>query len=589
MIRDFIDLLEKYIEILNNKIEESNEYNKIKDLLDKIKSNGEITDEDLSLFNDIVSKIELEESDIKRLRFISFLIKNNKDLDDSQKELLNKTVDKVKEKDNSNGLKELKAKCEYVKYPLEMGEHFLPENFEDLVVVFSALEASNDIEFDSKTKLEVIREIIEHNFTCLDADEATYDAYVEDNDNVFEEQELSEEDRMDESKIEEILERFGYSYNSFDNKNKEYLLKHASESKMVEVLTSLKNVNIHFGLRTRSERQAFCKILIVSSEKTINEFTELCDENNINAREFIMSQVSVLIPNTIRRINKSSVTRVYNNSESEATCGTFANFKENIKYLRENGYNIGAIVKDNTRAITVNPNILKGNLEILRDVYGISMLNGKGFSGVMNGTAIEILDRVIESSRNGYYWIRQNHSRMKNLTEREIYCIKVSEAAGFSLIHKQGTDRWVKYDEKSNAMPSEQRVIVSLSNSDLQKRLGLQVPDFTSNDRILDPLVETHFSTRPSETILSNPFIRLLDKNYKQNEYLYDINGTLISRQKVLRVCQILLDKGLKLSENEIKYAISYKSLLNGQDINNIERFRFIKNLPDNGGKKLNG
>ena len=46
---------------------------------------------------------------------------------------------------------------------------------------------------------------------------------------------------------------------------------------------------------------------------------------------------------------------------------------------------------------------------------------------------------------------------------------------------------------------------------------------------------------------LQNPpksIIKLLEENYKIDEYTYDINGTRISRQKVLRICMSFLEKG---------------------------------------------
>ena len=591
MINDFLELIKKYNAILENKIKESNNYNKIKDLLSKLQSKEDISEEEINTFNEVISGIELDEFSKKRIPFIIFLLKNKKDLDETQNTLFNKVIDLVKNNDNSSELTILLDKNNKVIDSLSKDEPF--DEFEDLIVVFNELESSNDIEFDLKTKLGIMREIISKNAKHVNVIETEKTH----SDEVFVEKEIPEEERMNEDTVKAIFEKYGYPYDSLTDKNKKYLLRYATEQKMTEVLDALEKIGIHVRISLTNMREAFCKILVLSSSVVISEYTKLCNDNGIDFVDYALSQPSVLMPNIIRDIKTETDGDSFYGESLDGSYPSFNNFKENIKYLRENGYNLEEIVQNAKKALRINPNILKENLEVLRDIYHIDMTDGKGFSGAQNGEAIKWLDRYIESDFRGYEYAKLNHSNLTNSSERNLYEFKVALREGHSLLHEKSTHKLVKYNRDAQKTPVEVIEIYKLTDSELQTKLGLVVPEFTGNDMILNIYVNKHCFIRPSSAVLNNSFIKLLDQYYRNDilskDFIYNLgtkeNPTLISRQKVLRVCQILLDKGIKLGEKEIKYALSFNSYLNEKDIENINRFRYIKSDTVTGGKRLNG
>ena len=596
MINELISLIKQCNSLLEEKIKKSNSSKKISTILSNIK-NGEVSNQELDEFNDIISKLELSETDKKRVPFVLFLVKNKKKLDESQIGLLDNILVLVNKQEADSTLGSLLEKNNKIIEELSKDTHF--DNFEDLILIFNELEGSLNNKIDNKFKLEVIREIISKNSKAIVTQEKT--ETIDSGEELYVEKEVREDQKMSESAIKELLEKYDYSYDSLTNDNKKYLAKYAYKEKLEDVLNALKEAGIHIELNKPSVKRTFCKILVVSNSESIKEFMNLCSENSIEPMSFIDSLPVVLIPNTVRA-PKPSFAAGNEKKSDEATQGVFGNFKVNLKYLSERKYNIETIARKCKKALTINPIILKYNLETLSDVYKIDMTDGKSFTGILLGTSIENLDRIIESTKCGYEYAKANNSSLVNITLKNLYQIRVADARGINLFYYENRKAkdangdemlyhaLVKFSAHGKSLDDpkykddERLKILELSDGEVQREFGQVIPEFVS-DKEKSATYDVLVSSTKSEriTITDNPYIKLLDSHYKVNEFLYMINTTLISRQKVLRVCQNLKDNGIRIGEEEIKYALSYNSILNEEDVKNISNFRYIRNI---GGKK---
>ena len=83
--------------------------------------------------------------------------------------------------------------------------------------------------------------------------------------------------------------------------------------------------------------------------------------------------------------------------------------------------------------------------------------------------------------------------------------------------------------------------------------------------------------------IFHNAFIIFLETNYKIDDFTYVIGNTRVSRQKVLRICSLLSLANIDINEEEILYALSYRSILDKQDVLNIENFRDLDKMKRRG------
>ena len=584
MIERFIEFIKSYNSRLQDAINESNIYDRINDVLTNLGSK-EISKEEMDSFNAAILKLDLDENSRKRLPFILFLLKNNKKLDETQSAVLYEISKKIKKPDTSP-METLIEKNTKVIEKLSIDGPF--EDVEDLIIVFNELTAAKGIRLTNEFKLGVLREIIERNHKYADKIETkdavtvTDDAFVEDEEDEYKEKEVADEEKMSADEIREIMKKYNYSYDSLRDSHRAYLSKYATKERMIEVLEALKEMELYIKFNKDSNKYDFCKIVVVSTAKDIKDFVVLCNENGISAQLFVNDVPGVLVPNTVKhqkRVRKS----LDENNTDYTSQGRLGNFKENIKYLSENGYDIAAINKKCKFALTINPYTLKYNLEMLANMYGITMKDGTAFTAITNGTAVERLDQIIESGPYGYEYAKTNKSKLCNITNIELFQIRLAEAANCSLFYYQGGTDLVKFQAGTKSVTDgkykddERLKLLLLPDTEIIKRFGRQVPTFMPEEEA--PGVEAIVSSSEIKGIDvdNNSFIKFLDENYMENEYVYKINTTYISRKKVYRICQILKDNNTKITEDTIKYAISYNSILNQEDVENISAINFPK------------
>lgn len=583
MINKFIDLLKEYNEILKSKIATSKSSEQINSVLSRL-GKEPVSEEEIEMLYAEISKLDLEEESRKRIPFIIFLLKNNKDLDEDQNAILYSISRQISLQDTSS-IESLIEKNNKVIDELSNKKIF--ENMEDLIIVFNELESSEEITIDNKLKLDFLKEIIVRNIENASMFEVDN---VEESDTypVDYEIEVSDDKKMSDEELKELLEKYDYSYDALTKDNKKYLSKYATKERITEVLDELERIDIYIKFKSPKYKEAFCKIIVLSSADAIRKCLNLCNKHGISITLFVEENPSVLIPNTVQR-HKHSIRTTTDTGDSDTIHGVLGNFEENLEYLSERGYDITEINRKRKDALTINPYIMRHNLETLETLYGISMKDGKAFSAVMNGTAIENLDRLIESSPKGFEYARVNKSKISIVLIPELMKIRIAEAQNCSLFYERG-DQIVKFGDvgktlsNSNSPIDKKRIqVLKMSDSDVIRAFGQDVPVFLSDDVAaeIDIVLRSPSEIR-SIDVEDNIYIKYLDDHYKlkdengnESEFVYKINSTLISRMKVLRICQALKNNGIEINEDIIKYVISYNSILNKEDVENISSIDF--------------
>ena len=88
---------------------------------------------------------------------------------------------------------------------------------------------------------------------------------------------------------------------------------------------------------------------------------------------------------------------------------------------------------------------------------------------------------------------------------------------------------------------------------------------------IYDELVRLGNIDNISTIALDDEYIMYLENNYKENEYMYNINGVIVSRYKVLRYYSSLIKQDdINPSEDLIMYAVTLNSMLDQEELNNV-------------------
>lgn len=583
MIKEFIILIKKYNEYLAKKIDESNKYNDIQIIIDKIVNNEKLSEDELGTFDSSIVKIfdKLDDNDKNRIPFFTFLLKNNKQLDDSQIELFYKIKKLIK----PNNLDEFNQKLEKNNSLIEKlssDKHF--DNFEELIFAFDELEASNldGISLSAKDKYNIINELIKRNYNATMVKE-----------NELEEDELPDEKIIrvnNEDSIKALLGKYHYDYDKLDKQNKEYLLKHLDIAKAEIILKLLEENNAHFNIKSINHKFMFCKILVNSTEEIINRVKETCDKYEIDFNKYIEAELRILVPNKPRK-TKYAVSSE-NNSKGELT-GGYGNYEKNISFLESGGYNVKNIMERCKAALTFNPYTLRRNLHIIENEYGISFKDGMAFTGVLSGDAINNIDRFIETSEYGLEYVQTNNSVTANASPKLFYAIIAAQMEKIdNLFYRNTKGDLNKYSIANKSKDTTDPRYLLLTRTSEELKAEVNPVEFTLEEDISQGLYELMANSiiDSNEDVSNNNYIKFLDKHYKVNDFVYVINGTRISRKKVLRICKNFIANNIEIKKDEIRFALAYNSILTKKDLENINNFRYATAYTlSNGGKKING
>ena len=573
---NFINKLREKTQSLQDEINQVRvqlQNNNIIELLDKVINGNFLSQKEQNDLKNYITTDEFKNkipNEFDRILFIFVLLDINMDLDDSQKELLNKVKTIINEKlQNLSDVSELENKINnnnILIEKLQNNEHF--ENFDELEKAFDILE------INTKEKLIIIKDIITKNYSTNIIINNEQASISEQSDEAMQKEIIynnSEED------LTNVLLKYGYDFNSFRKECKEYLIKYIDINKMDNILNLVKNNSLELTIDKKMKQEQFVRVMRYSSTEVIEEYITICEENNINKQLLLDKNMDVLYTSNKSRHRKKYKTsdNNINNTENDNKQGTlalsnglFGDFKENISFLKSKGIS----VFNNKDILISNPDIIKRNYEVFNEIYKCKITDNN-LTGLLLGTNIDWIDRLIELSPLGLYYARENLGSRTNFSKKIMYKIKQKEIDGDSLFYRDSNYN-VRYKSTDKSYPDLDKLIsliepvtLELTNDKTQKINSINI-EYTAN---INP------------NIFDNESIKFLEDNYKKDEYLYDINGVRISRQKVIRIINTFINKGIVITEDEIKYALTYNSIINQEELDTIINYR-NNNLKYTGG-----
>ena len=528
----------------------------------------------------------LEEVKIKIDFILNVLIKNNFALDSSQKEVINDLVNIIKEKQ-----KFLKSEINVINSAILENEEFV-ENlkeetiFTDFSKLLSYLEM---LDFDYSTSLEIVKDIM------LKNDGLT----------------LSNKKRKQNSEEEliSIMNSFGYDYKKLSEKSKSELINNCDINLIPSVLEALNTTDFKLAIGTYKDgtvldsENILIKLLVSGKTDSIYEFKKLCDENDIlNPFKIVETYPEVLIDKPKRKTktskHKDSSDKKPKNTEAKGRNTHFflGDFKDFIELFDKRNVPFAHVQKKVPSILRINPNIIKENLELLEKFYTkindddevtIDLLGKKHIWLLLSKNSIEKIDKLIEVSELGLkYAFNSPSSAVYNISLQNLAEIKISEELDetTSLIYSQSNGRVVKQKDVSHVVTTTAEEFLEKYTDEYIKK-SLEISD--EKNILYDKQIDSFEFKELNPMIFDNPFISFLEQNFKTDNMTYDINNTRISRQKVLRLCSILMFSNIDIGQDEILYCLTNESLLNEKDITNIKDFIFLQKEKKRGGKKV--
>ena len=565
--------MEKLKELLNasnnelnekiNKIREEQNYSEVINIIEDVLNNKKIEEEKIDKLVTTFEKIKVKYSDQfqieeqNKMDFTIILLKKGKKFDNTQTALYTKIKALLENNLSNDDIEKLEEKISKNKFlisKLDPSKHF--ESFEELEGIL------NSIDVDLKYKLDLLREIIikNANYSITNVPEEEEIIYVYNN---------SEED------IYNIIKKY---YNEEDIKIKgpsmELLKKHTDLKKMEEILEILNELYKSKKINKLDvKKKTFAIIMAYSTPELIKEFIQLCNKYQIDIKKLLEKNEDLLYESKYPK-------------DGVKFKGKNEYFKENIEFISNKGLIIPYI--DRPEMFASDSKIVKRNWEILKNVYGVQ-IKEKGISSLGEKLCIDNFDRWIEASEFGYDYIKSNLSRILSMDQKIFYRIRILEEEAKQYSEPRRNNTRLLY-ENENTGEYKVRGSTTYSVGDTAKnkfapvKIDLPLEKVTKYDKLTVPYLE---EIRPE--VFENEYVKKMERNIQRhidenvpkiNEFVYILNrannlkSTIISRKKFLRICNMFVINGIEIGEDEIKYALSYNSITNANDVENIDNFK---------------
>lgn len=412
------------------------------------------------------------------------------------------------------------------------------------------------------------------------------------NKELFNQQMISEKaepkvDRLDINEVEELFKKYNYEFKKLKPKQQDFILNYASISNMDELFKTLERLNFpYFNLPKDSSKLA--TILINCDKKTIEMIVDFSKSRGITPTD-LTALVPVLVEQRNRNIKKPGQINPPK-EESPIISGKSKDYMDNIEFLENLGFDILYIYNKCRELLVVNHERLKQNLEAF-NTYGFKFdqdtlgnLTHPALSCLLSSNFIEVVDQFIEICPKGFDYIKENMSRIltysdpKGLLFYNIYASYMNtNEYGDDLIPEGPFNKYFKLrGEITRYAGSGYRNIPyrGVTEDNKQEKTMTINPPIKNKDLFDEKVEEVKIECKPLKNlIIQNQTLEKLDEYIDQdNPFRYNFNGILISKIKVERIYNIILNYGLENEEDSLLYAVLYNTIINKNDYEKVKQ-----------------
>ena len=518
--------------------------------------------------------------DKKQLEALELFIKEYKAILEAEK----KKIDIIKIK-NSEGVKE-KETLSKVSQKYREKSGFIDEF--DLIQkkLFFDLEP----QFPMDVQKNVLIDIFNHNKDRYDTLMSSINKF-------------SFREKMSENDLDEVLKKYNYSVKSLilSGNNRYYLdllLAEGNLKRIDEVLGFLaKEFERPNSLPITSKKEsivAFVSVLVNSDIETLKlTFSEL--EKYGFDKEFALVDPSILFKQSDSNRYKKSP-GISGSDSGQLLTGRAIDFSENLKFFSQKGFDMEMFKKKGTSTLTASSSQNKYNYEIMK-LYGVSEFVTGNYSKFRNYSCFlsyhmpEVFDSFTELGPEGYQYITRYLSRLKTSDPKHELFYKLKKelrnlnsltvrrimSEAYRLIENDDVPKDI-YNEKYGAIvPAEEdkyKKIITERLFDRKKKSLSGEIDRSAGNELFD------------YSILENDIVKQLEskclvrKNGEKEEsfpYIYDIDGVYISKNKFLKIFNILQDKAQEDLKGVIMCSLTFNSIISEDEYKVVSKF--VSNL----------
>lgn len=582
VIKQAIELFNQELKALNN-----SSSNKYKELLDSLRKDiNNLADIDMSIIDEILSESDLSSEDMikernsistyKKLLMLNKKGRTNFKLTDAQIREINKLSDIIKSLDkkknkNKEEVRNIKLLNDKIKYLKTLLNGLEDENNNTLITDLDLIEEIlNKCEVDTLKRKEILYSIMEYN-------QLMYVHKVQDNT-------FSKPEKLNIEEVRNLFRTYDYEFDDLKKINQEEILDYASINNMREIFSCLKELNFpKFDLKRESRK--ITSILINSDRKTIEDIVEYSNRKGLMPKD-LMNIVPALISQNRTSKQKYSPT----SKDSSLIKGRSEDYKKNIEFLESVGFDIKYVFDTCKIILTTRHSALISNYNQLQE-YEVSINKTQGgelvhpaLSCLISNNFEETIDTFIEISPLGHQYIINNLSGLAAFAKPGniiFFNILASyhdqnefgeplDPEGPFNITQSGNIRLKS--EVSNRLKTSPPYRGITEINKYEKTYILRNKNI-ENEYIFDRAIREAKDEELYDLTIENEVLESLESYIDKVDHVrYNFDGVLISRPKVKRIYNILINKKLTDLEGSLLYAITYNSLLTEEQFDKIKR-----------------
>lgn len=484
-----------------------------------------------------------------------FLINLKKDLDNNY-EFINKQYDL----DEIN--KEVKVSKKIIKALLDSNNSTFITDIFLLNSVFKALDISTE------EMTDILKFILKYNRQIYD--------YKTGNCNI---KTLTLLGKTNISELKDIFSRFGFDFESFSVKVKDNIMQFANVSNIENVLRSLKKN----GYDVKDE-YLLMGLIIGSDELTIDRISSLAFARGLLPDE-VLKIGSILIKQSCNRVKSSLIHDrflIFNFIDPNLyVFGASDDFEKNIKELSKWGISVRYVYERVPQVLCSSNIVLTHNLALFQE-YGFSLktktnkLSSPVISMLMNYTTYQIIDRFIEVHPLGIEYLRENLSilkqikRLDDLVFYKLYYSSKNDKDNSAFMLIVDSNSYLCMQGKVSGLSSIYYDSYASINEDNKYIITKAYTPVYTRDYYA--LVKNEIDHDIDARVFDSPYIQHINKYSDKKEALvYNFDGIRISKLKVLRIFDALLNAGILLDDESFLFAVLFNTIISQEDYEKVK------------------
>lgn len=437
-------------------------------------------------------------------------------------------------------------------------------NLIELDELMSLVKASDYTDNEKIDLLIYISNISIKSFNLLDTLNVFVDGEEKLENNDIEITNLSEESLID------LFNKYEYNFLALNRTSIAKIKKYGNLENIESMLSVLKTQNIDLNKEMTNKSGAIAEILIYSSADILEKILLLAYKKGLNFHQLIK------IPSCFISKRRNFIRLGLNGkttNQNDNLVGSYEDFEKNIQYLESIFIKVYGEDKfsssfDKCCFIFIKSHeLIKRTIKVY-ELYGITPIEYLNTLSSLNSYHVEeILDLSIEL--DCFEYLRKNLSKATLMpNDEQFYMIARARQLGYSddkIFDSRGLKyKVLKEDEniginKVNGALKTNKFILNETNKVIFKEFERILIETTR-------VSEFNFYNGNENLSNSNINIKLkkLDELYlqKDNPLVYNINNISISKNKVLRIYNNLLERNIEDSKELMLFALTYNSII---------------------------